>query len=52
MNTLPINIDRELQELGVLPASTLDDDMDDVRQKLTASRYNTPIFDENGEPDF
>jgi hypothetical protein len=54
---LPFDIDSELRELGVLPASELDEiDAEDLHQNMAGKRvfnadYNMPhIVD--GEPDF
>lgn len=56
-DTLPIKLDRQLQEIGVLPSTNLEDDMAELRETMGGKRsfsvdYNTPLFDENGEPDF
>lgn len=51
-NKLPIDIDAQLRELGILPSDHFEDDLEDVRLNLTTSKYNTPNFDEDGEPDF
>ena len=56
-DTLPIKLDRQLQEIGVLPSTNLEDDMAELRATMGGKRsfsvdYNTPLFDEDGEPDF
>lgn len=56
-DTLPIKLDRQLQEIGVLPSTNLEDDMAELRETMGGKRsfsvdYNTPLFDEDGEPDF
>mgnify|MGYP001042554477 FL=1 len=57
-NKLPIDIDTQLRDLGVLPASEFDEiDAADLHQNMAGKRsfsvdYNTPLFDEDGEPDF
>ena len=56
-DTLPIKLDRQPQEIGVLPSTNLEDDMAELRETMGGKRsfsvdYNTPLFDEDGEPDF
>ena len=56
-DTLPIKLDRQLQEIGVLPSTNLEDDMAELRETMGGKRsfsvdYNTPLFYEDGEPDF
>jgi len=56
-STLPIKLDRKLQEIGVLPSTHLEDDLADLRETMGGKRsfsvdYNTPLFDEDGEPNF
>ena len=57
-NKLPIDIDSQLRELGVLPPDYFDEiDASDLHRDMAGKRsfsvdYNTPLFDEDGEPDF
>jgi hypothetical protein len=52
-NKLPIDIDAQLRELGVLPSDHFEDDLEELRPSISDKKhYNMPIFDENGEPDF
>lgn len=57
-NKLPIDIDAELRELGVLSDDLGEDLTLDTRAKLyskkerEADRYAMPVLDENGEPNF
>lgn len=54
---LPVDVDRELRELGILPQTNLEDDVAELRETMGGKRsfsvdYNTPLFDEDGEPEF
>ena len=57
-NKLPIDIDSQLRDLGVLRSDHFDEiDAADLHQNMAGKRsfsvdYNTPLFDEDGEPDF
>lgn len=52
-NKLPIDVDSQLRELGVLPSDHFDDDLEELRPSISNKRsYVMPDFDENGEPDF
>ena len=50
---LPIDVDSQLRELGVLPSDQFDDDLEELRPSISNKRsYIMPDLDENGEPDF
>lgn len=50
---LPIDVDSQLRELGVLPSDHFDDDLEELRPSISNKRsYIMPDLDENGEPDF
>ena len=52
-NKLPIDIDAQLRELGVLPSDHFEDDLEELRPSISDKKhYNMPVFDEDGEPDF
>lgn len=52
-NSLPIQLEMDLLQLGILPATPMDQVDDPYPPKVTREyKFRMPVFDEYGEPDF